>query len=218
MSTNTSTTGYAIIADDHRMVAEGLQRLITPKFARIQIAESGGELLQLLQGEAPDLIIADLAMPDTSGLDVLRHLRRAGLSTPYIMLTMHGEPMIAASVMEAGANAYVLKSAAGEELLRAVDDVMQGRIYISPSVGARSLRTRAQLLNRITPKQQHILSMVGGGLRSKQIAAELGLSVRTVEAHKYSIMQVLGVHSTMEMVKCAEEQGLLCRHLELADR
>lgn len=199
----------AVIADDHRVVAEGVRELVATHFRQTRLVGSGDELVSTLLADPPDVVIADIEMPGLSGLDALRQARDAGSRVPFVILTMHSEPMIAASVMEAGANAYVLKSAAGDELLSAIEDVMQGRTYVTPSLGARSLGARIHQLNRMTPKQKQILSLVGQGLRTKQIAAELGLSVRTVEAHKYSIMQILGVHSTMEMVKRAEEQGLL---------
>lgn len=199
----------AVIADDHRVVAEGVRELVAPHFRQTRLVGSGDELVSTLLADPPDVVIADIEMPGVSGLDALRQARGAGSPVPFVILTMHSEPMIAASVMEAGANAYVLKSAAGDELLSAIQDVMLGRTYVTPSLGARSLGARMHKLNRMTPKQKQILSLVGQGLRTKQIATELGLSVRTVEAHKYSIMQILGVHSTMEMVKRAEEQGLL---------
>jgi len=199
----------AIIADDHRMVAEGLRQLVASTFSRTKLVDNGDDLVTASLKDSPDLVIADIEMPRSSGLEALRKVREAGSDIPFIMLTMHSEPLIAATVMEAGANAYVLKSSAGDELLTAIEDVMQGRTYVTPSVGARSLDARTKQLGRLTSKQRQILSFVGQGMRSKQIATELGLSVRTIEAHKYSIMQILNVHSTMEMVKRAEAQGLM---------
>jgi DNA-binding NarL/FixJ family response regulator len=122
---------------------------------------------------------------------------------------MHAEPALAAAAMRAGANGYVLKYAAGKDLLTAVRQVLSGGVYVTPSLGARYLSSQLQEIHNLTAKQREVLRLVGRGLRSKQIAADLGLSVRTVEAHKYTMMQILGVHSTLELVRRSEELGLL---------
>jgi DNA-binding NarL/FixJ family response regulator len=111
--------------------------------------------------------------------------------------------------MRAGANGYVLKYAAGKDLVTAVRQVLAGGVYVTPSLGARYLSSQLQEIHNLTAKQREVLRLVGRGLRSKQIAADLGLSVRTVEAHKYTMMQILGVHSTLELVRRSEELGLL---------
>jgi len=148
-------------------------------------------------------------MPGMSGLDVLKQLRSEGSRVPFIFLTMHAEPALAAAAMRAGANGYVLKYAAGKDLVTAVRQVLAGGVYVTPSLGARYLSSQLQEIHNLTAKQREVLRLVGRGLRSKQIAADLGLSVRTVEAHKYTMMQILGVHSTLELVRRSEELGLL---------
>jgi DNA-binding NarL/FixJ family response regulator len=182
-----------VFADDHRMVAEGIERLLDDDIER----------------ESPDLILSDINMPGGNGLEVLKTLRARGDSTPFVFLTMHAEPALAASAMRSGANGYVLKVSAGDELLSALRQVLAGGTYVTPSLGARYLRGRMADLHELTPKQREVLRLVGSGLRSKQIAAQLGLSVRTVEAHKYTIMQILDVHSTLELVRRSEDLGLL---------
>lgn len=198
-----------VLADDHRLVAEGLQRLLEDACELVACVSSGTALLEAVRQYEPDLVVTDLSMPDRNGLSVMRELRAAGVQVPFIFLTMHAEPTLAEQALRAGASAYVLKSSAGEELLRAIHVVRGGRTYITPTLGARVIAApgRGQK-QELTDKQMQVLQLVSAGLRSKQIAAELGVSVRTVESHKYAIMQALDVHSTLELVRKADEYGL----------
>lgn len=198
-----------VYADDHRMVAEGIERLLDGTAELVGITQDGPGLLALVRREKPDLVLSDVNMPGGNGLDVLKTLRAEGDRTPFVFLTMHAEPALAASAMRAGANGYVLKEAAGEELLNALRQVLAGATYVTPSLGHQNLQAHSLGMQELTPKQLEVLRLVAGGLRSKQIAERLGLSVRTVEAHKYTIMQILDVHSTLELVRRAEDLGLL---------
>jgi DNA-binding NarL/FixJ family response regulator len=198
-----------VIADDHRMVAEGIERLLDDDFDLLEISADGNALIDAVRRHRPDMVIADINMPGANGLDVLKQLRAEGFRTPFIFLTMHAEPALAAAAMRAGANGYVLKYSAGEDLLTAVRQVLLGGTYVTASLGARYINGQSQELHSLTAKQREVLRLVGRGLRSKQIASDLGLSVRTVEAHKYTMMQILGVHSTLELVRRSEELGLL---------
>lgn len=198
-----------IIADDHRMVAEGIQRILGDDFELLEMESDGDALFEAVCRLSPDLVVTDINMPGTNGLDVLKRLRQQGDRTAFVFLTMHAEPALAASAMRAGASAYVLKNAAGEDLLTAAHQVLAGGTYVTPSLGAHFISSHIQDLQQFTAKQREVLRLVGCGMRSKQIADELKLSVRTVEAHKYVMMQILGVHSTMELVRRSEELGLL---------
>jgi DNA-binding NarL/FixJ family response regulator len=198
-----------IIADDHHMVAEGIERILSGEFDLISVAGDGRALLETIRRQKPDLVVSDISMPGLSGLEVLKQLRSEGNRVPFIFLTMHAEPALAALAMRAGANGYVLKYAAGKDLVTAVRQVLAGETYLTPSLSAKYLSGQLQEIHNLTAKQREVLRLVGRGMRSKQIAAELGLSVRTVEAHKYTMMQILGVHSTLELVRRSEELGLL---------
>ncbi len=206
---NVAALPRLVIADDHRMVAEGIERLLDEDFDLLEISADGNALIDAVRRHRPDMVIADINMPGANGLDVLKQLRAEGFRTPFIFLTMHAEPALAAAAMRAGANGYVLKYSAGEDLLTAVRQVLHGGTYVTPSLGARYISGQLQELHSLTAKQREVLRLVGRGLRSKQIASDLGLSVRTVEAHKYTMMQILGVHSTLELVRRSEELGLL---------
>jgi DNA-binding NarL/FixJ family response regulator len=204
-----SRVARLVIADDHCIVAEGIQRILVDDFALLDVVDDGDALLGAVRMLKPDLVVSDISMPGRSGLDVLKELRAEGSRVPFIFLTMHAEPALAAAAMRAGANGYVLKYAAGKDLVTAVRQVLAGGVYVTPSLGARYLGSQLQEIHNLTAKQREVLRLVGRGLRSKQIAADLGLSARTVEAHKYTMMQILGVHSTLELVRRSEELGLL---------
>jgi len=209
MSADVEVLPRVVLADDHRMVAEGIERLLANEFDLVEITCDGTRLLDSIRSNAPDMVISDMNMPGCNGLDVLKALRAERNATPFVFLTMHAEPALAAAAMRAGADGYVLKMSAGDDLLIALRQVLAGGTYVTPSLGARYLSGRLHELQHLTGKQREVLRMVGRGLRSKQIAAQLGLSVRTVEAHKYTMMQILDVHSTLELVRKSEELGLL---------
>jgi len=198
-----------VIADDHRMVAEGVQHILDEDFELLDIVSDGEALIDAVQRPSPDLVVADINMPRCNGMDALKRLRQAGFDTRFVFLTMHMEPALAVAALRAGARGYILKNSAGEDLRNAAQQVMAGGTYVTPALGARYISGQMTDMRSLTAKQLQVLRLVGEGLRSKQIALQLGLSVRTVEAHKYTMMQVLGVHSTLELVRRAEDLGLL---------
>jgi len=198
-----------VIADDHVLVAQGLERLLMECFPQVDVVSGGQALLEYVREKRPDLVITDLSMPDLSGLEVMRQLHREDIRVPFVFLTMHGDSTMAAEALRAGASAYVLKSVAGEELLRAIREVLAGNTYITPTLGAQVIAVQPTYsASPLTDKQLQVLAMVAAGMRSKQIAHKLGVSVRTVESHKYAIMQVMDVHSTVELIRKAQLSGL----------
>lgn len=199
-----------LLADDHVLVAQGLERLLLECFCHIDIVRSGEALVESVRHAPPDVVVADISMEGMSGLEAMRTLRGLGHDVPFVFLTMHADPELAAEAIQSGASGYVLKASAGEELVRALLEVLAGRTYVTPTLAARTIRAGAgRAGGGLTQKQREILVRVAQGLRSKQIAFELGLSVRTVESHKYTIMQELGVHSTVELVRKAAQAGLI---------
>ncbi len=200
-----------VLADDHRVVAQGIEQLLVGRFDSIELVASGEALVESVRRDPPDVVVADISMPGLSGIDAMRVMREEGYDMPVVFLTMHDESNMAAQALRAGARGYVLKSAAGEELVRALDGVMDGRTYVTPTLAADAIVSTGRPRYLLTEKQLRILEYVARGLRSKQIAYELGVSVRTIESHKYAIMQELGVHGTLELVRKAELEGLI-RH------
>jgi DNA-binding NarL/FixJ family response regulator len=201
-----------LIADDHTILAEGLASLLKDHFNVVGRAADGNALLDMAERLRPDVILADLEMPLVSGIDAVSRLRTRGVMSKVIILTMHGESGIAARALRAGASGFVLKNSAGEELVEAIQAVLNGRVYLTPAVTQDVLDTwregDAGGEKLLTARQIDVLRLVVEGRRMKEIAAVLELSTRTVETHKYEMMRVLGVQSTAELVSYAIKHHL----------
>ncbi|HEU4647677.1 MAG TPA: response regulator transcription factor [Gemmatimonadales bacterium] len=202
-----------ILADDHAMFREGLAFLLPPEMELVAAVSNGKELLAAAQRLQPDLIVADVTMPELGGLDALRTLRNEGIEARVIILTVHAEPTLATEAVRAGAMGYVVKHAAGDELQQALRSAVAGRTYLSPIVSGEVVRRLAQGErapgDALTPRQREVLRLLAEGRRAKEIAAELGLSVRTVETHKYEIMRLLEIDNTVDLVKFAIRHGIV---------
>lgn len=204
-----------LLADDHAMVAEGLSRLLETNFELVGHVTAGDALLREAVEKQPEVIITDITMPLLNGLDAIRLLRRRGVTAKAVVLTMHSDPFLAAEALRAGASAYVLKHAAGEELIRAIREVLAGGVYVSLELGSRVLRDLASSSGtqrsetRLTPRQRQVLQLTAEGRSMKQIARILGISRRTAESHKYQLMRTLGVGSTPQLVQHAIRFGLI---------
>lgn len=198
-----------IIADDHLVVGQGIEGLVRSVTSSTRRVASGEDLLASIQQAAPDLVISDINMPGMDGIDAMKAVHESGVAVPFVFLTMYDEPSMAIMAMRAGARGYLPKTSAGGELIRALEAVAGGRTYIAATINARLLLSESNPQPVITSKQRRILQHLSTGLRNKQVAAEMGLSVRTVESHKYQLMQELGVHSTLELLRRAKATGLL---------
>lgn len=197
-----------LLADDHRIVAAGLQALLSVDFELVGQAQDGRSLLELARQVPADFIVADISMPGLNGIDALRQMRREGLDVPVVFLTMHTEPAYARRALEAGAAGYVLKHAAPQELLQALQAAAKGSIYISREIAAEVLgapghRTERDPASGLTPRQREIIVLLVEGRSAKEIARLLDISHRTVEYHKYQAMEALGVATNAELIQLA---------------
>jgi len=200
-----------LIADDHRIFAEGLRGLLEPDYEVAGIVEDGTALLAAVKEHAPDLVVADVSMPGISGIDCVRRLGEPGRETPVVLLTMHAELEFATAAVEAGAAGYVLKAGCLDELRLAIDEALRGGVYISASLAKEvfaAMATQRESTGGLTPRQQDVLSGLARGLTAKEIAAELHLSPRTVESYKYQLMDKLGLKTSAELIKYALQHGL----------
>jgi DNA-binding NarL/FixJ family response regulator len=201
-----------LIADDHTIVREGLVSLLTVSHDVVGAVGDGELLLDAARRLRPDVIVTDLSMPKLSGLDVLAELKRSGVDSRVIVLTMHHDAELAVQALRAGASGFLLKHSAGEELVTAIRQVMQGHVYLTPPVTkevmARMAAPIGPPVGQLTARQREVLRLLAQGRRMKEVAALLQLSTRTVETHKYEMMQVLGLHSTAELVRYAIQHGL----------
>jgi DNA-binding NarL/FixJ family response regulator len=199
-----------LLADDHAIVAEGLATLLKGHFDLVGTVANGKELFDTAQRLHPDVIVADIAMPVLTGLEALRRLKEAR----SIFLTMHADAQLATEAFRAGAAGYVLKQSAGEELITAIQEILQGRTYLTPLLTKdviANFTESAPPVVKLTPRQREVLRLIAEGRRMKEIAAILELSTRTVESHKYEMMRGLGVESTAELVRYAIQIGLVPR-------
>jgi DNA-binding NarL/FixJ family response regulator len=201
-----------LLADDHTIVVEGLKSLLKDQFELVGTVADGSQLIEAVRKLRPDVVVTDLSMPVLSGLDALRRLKAERIDTRIIFLTMHADARIATEAFRAGASGFLLKQSAGEELVTAIEDVLRGRTYLTPlitkDVIANLTTPEPESTVALTPRQREVLRLLADGKRMKEIAAILGLSTRTVETHKYEMMQALGVGSTAELVRYALTHGL----------
>lgn len=210
-----------LLADDHCIVSEGLASLLNDQFDLVGVVADGAALVEAAMRLRPDVIVADITMPGLSGLDAARRLTAQGCASRIVFLTMHDDPQLVAEAFRAGASAYVLKHSAGEELFAAIRAVTRGYAYLTPLITrdvmqalvARQPAPRDAKPRRLTARQVDVLRLIARGKRLKEIAAVLGLSARTVESHKYDMMQTLGISSTAELVHYAIRSGVIGREL-----
>ena len=205
-----------VLADDHRIVVEGLRSLLQSEFDLVGTAENGVDLVELAQRTTPDVIVTDISMPLLNGIDAVRKLRESGVQAKVVFLTMHPDVVYATRAMEAGASGYVLKHWAPDELIAAIHEVLRGGTFISTSLRNPALdellhpsRRHVKKTVELTARQREVLQLLAEGKSAKEIAGVLGISSRTVETHKYNIMDDLGVKTTAELVQHAIKHGLI---------
>jgi DNA-binding NarL/FixJ family response regulator len=205
-----------LLADDHRIVAEGLKRLLADDFDLVGLVEDGVELVAAANKLRPDVIVADISMPHLNGLDAMVRLKKTNPDVKVIFLTMHQDPAYARRALEAGAAGFVLKHSAPAEVVMAVQAALKGQTFITPALasdvmrqmqhGSQEGQSPASLL---TPRQREILQHLAEGRSAKEIAALLAISPRTVEFHKYQIMEAHGLHSNAELIHFAIKHGIV---------
>ena len=202
-----------VLADDHTIVTDGLSKILQEaEFDVVGAVRDGQRQIDAATRLRPDVIITDLSMPGLTGLDVLARLKTERLDSKVIVLTMHHDADLATDAIRGGASGFLLKESAGDELLTAVRHALAGKVYITPTVTQEIMERMAVPAKakapQVTPRQRDILRLLVQGQRMKEIAATLGLSTRTVEGHKYQMMEALGVTSTAELVRYALERRL----------
>lgn len=205
-----------LLADDHAIVRDGLKTLLEKDFDVVGAVADGRQLVEEAGRLQPDVIVADISMPTLNGIEATRQLVRNECRSKIVILTMHVDVTYATEVIEAGASAYVLKNAPADQLTNAVREVLRGNRYISPEVaedvlpfllnGAHQMNKR---VSKLTPRQREVLQLLAEGHSNKEVAEILNVSPRTVEFHKYRMMQDLGIHSTAELTRYALKHGVI---------
>jgi DNA-binding NarL/FixJ family response regulator len=202
-----------LIVDDHKLFAEGIAQLLKGHYEIVGTVGDGSQLSDAALRLHPDVVLLDLSMPNVGGLEALGHRRSARIEYKTIVLTMHGDARLAIEAFKSGASGFMLKESSGDELLTALDAVLQGRTYLTSSLTKDVLEMMAEPSQsegvKLTPRQREVLRLIVQGQRVKEIAGILDLSPRSVESIKYHIMQELDVHSTAELVRYALQHDLV---------
>jgi DNA-binding NarL/FixJ family response regulator len=212
-----------IVADDHRLVAEGVVKILEKKYDVAAISADGRSFIEAVEKIRPDLAIVDISLPLLNGLDACRHLNKSCPEVKIIILTMHAEQHYVNEAFRVGVGGYVLKTSVADELLFAVKEVLNGRTYISPVVAqglvnqALESMTEPQSRPKTAPpltlslRQREVLQLVAEGKSNKEIASAINVTVKTIEFHKARISKELGVRTTAELTKQAITLGLIAQ-------
>jgi DNA-binding NarL/FixJ family response regulator len=212
-----------ILAEDHRITREGLVNLLEER-SDMQVvgeAENGREAVRLARELSPDLVIMDVTMPDLNGIDATRIITSGSNNTKVIALSMYSDKQFVQGMIQAGASGYLLKDCAFEELVSAIQAVIQGDTYLSPGIAGivvqdylNKLTTdRSSADTVLTNREREVLQLIAEGNSTKEIAASLTVSVKTVETHRRQIMEKLGIFSIAELTKYAIREGLTSLHI-----
>jgi DNA-binding NarL/FixJ family response regulator len=210
-----------LVADDHELIRRGIRGLLRVRrnWKVTGEAANGQEAVAKAKNLKPDVVILDIGMPDVDGLEATRQIRKAAPNTKILILTMHESNQMVRRVLEAGARGYVLKSDLASHLVKAVNGVSKGKVYLTPKVseivlegflnaGKESRRAQGNQV-RPTPRETEIIRLLAEGKANKTIAAELGITVRTVETHRAKIMLKLDLHSLTQLVHYAIRHNIV---------
>ena len=205
-----------MVADDHTLLLDGFRLILEPLYEIVGTVEDGQTLLTEALRLEPDLILLDISLPLLNGIDAARQLTKSLPSAKIIFVTQHCDPEFVTEAFRAGAAGYLLKRAAASELLTAVQEVLKGRHYVSPLVTRDTLE---QLLSfskpplaatgKLSGRQREVLQLVAEGRSRKEIASILGISIKTVEFHKATLMRQLDLHNAPDLTRYAMKHGLI---------
>lgn len=206
-----------VLADDHAVVRGGLKALIDAQPDMIVVGEAadGVEVLAQVREYAPDIVVMDLSMPRLGGVEATEQLRARGESPRILVLSVHEDASYLRRVLEAGAMGYVLKRAAVEALITAIRQVAAGEVYLDPALGTtlqtivRGGELPLNTTTTLSERESTVLRLIAEGYSNKEIAAQLDLSVKTIETYKARAMEKLGISSRVEIVRYASVSGWL---------
>ncbi|MDC8012858.1 response regulator [Tahibacter soli] len=204
-----------LLADDHTLVRAGIRRLLesVEDIEVVAEADNGNAVSDLVALKHPDVALIDLSMPGKNGLEVAAELRRRFPETVVVIMSMHADVSYVRTALDNGAAGFVVKEAAPAELELALRAACAGQTFLSPKVSSRMLDTyvrrgRASGLDALSPRQREILALMARGRATKEIAADLGISAKTVETHRARMMEILGVRRSAELLRLAVQSSL----------
>lgn len=204
-----------LLADDHAIVRAGVRQLLSTEYdAAVTEAGTAQDALNAARQAKFDLVLLDISMPGRSGIDIVRELRAAQRDTAILILSMHGEQQFAVRALRAGADGYLTKSSVSPELIKAVEQVLSGRRYVSEEL-AQQLATavasgeRESGTEALSPREFEVLRLIADGKSGKEIAAELSLSFKTISTYRTRLLEKLGMHSNAELARYAAREGVV---------
>jgi DNA-binding NarL/FixJ family response regulator len=204
-----------VVIDDHAILIQGIRKLIEsePGLEFVGGVSDGREGLRLIKEQQPDIAVMDITMPGLNGLDAAKLVGKTSPRTRTILLTMHKENPYVIEALNAGVHGYVVKSQTGGDLLRAIHEVSQDRVYLSPGISRiviDAYRHRDDAAEgELTVREREVLQLIAEGHRTKQVAVRLGISIKTAESHRTRIMTKLDIHETAGLVRYAIRNGLI---------
>jgi DNA-binding NarL/FixJ family response regulator len=208
-----------VLADDHQVVRQGFRALLEtePDLKVIGEAADGDKAVQLVENLQPDVLVLDLVMTGTNGLEVTRQVAKRSPKTAVVILSMYSSDDYVLEALRAKAKGYVLKESGADELVTAIRVVVSGRRYIAPPLSERVIDTflnmadgeRTDSYDGLTAREREVLYMAARGIKNAEIADKLFISRRTVEAHRTNMMRKLGLHSQIQLVRYAMQRGIL---------
>ena len=211
-----------LIVDDHPLVREGLISILKSAAGYEVVGQAGNarNAIRMVKNLKPDLVLLDLALPDKSGIELSREIRNISPPTRIMIVSMHSKVEYIVKAFQAGATGYMVKESATEKLLQGIDRVVNGEYFMDGSVSHRVVEKLMQTPEKemkitdaayetLTPREQEIMVLLAEGYSAKETAAKLFISPKTVENHRTSIMNKLGLHSTLELVRYAARLGLI---------
>ncbi len=203
-----------LLADDHALTLTGMRAVLEPHYEIVGMVSDGRALVDAAIRLHPQVIVMDIAMPLLNGIDAAAQIKKHLPKVKLLFVTMHDSPAYLMSALQAGASGYVLKSAASEELLGAIDSALNGGIYLSSRLSKESLEhfrdsSRAATALHLSPRERETLQLVAEGRTEKEIAFLLNISIKTVGFHRENLKRKLGLRGTAELTRYAVEQGLI---------
>jgi DNA-binding NarL/FixJ family response regulator len=205
-----------IIADDHKIVLDGLKQILEDEFNIVGLALDGMELVRLAKSKKPHVIVVDASMPKLNGIEATRQIKAVDPDVKIIVLTMHNDVGYAIRAFDVGADGYIVKHAAAEELITAIREVLKGRTYITPHIAGELFHAvrneddrRERPLSKLTPRQREVLQLLAEGHSAQEAADILCISRRTVEFHKYNIMETVGAKNNTDLISFAIKNGIV---------
>jgi DNA-binding NarL/FixJ family response regulator len=211
----TSSRPRVLLADDHQMLLDALKRVVEPRCEVVGMVSDGRALLTAAAKLQPDIVVLDIAMPQLNGLDAARHLKPAMPKLKLIFMTMNEDPYLVGEAFRAGGSAFLLKQAAAFELMEAIEKVLKGGSYVTPSAAEGQVKISLRQpkahehMAEPTPRQREVIQLLAEGRSMKEVASVLQITKRTVAAHKYAVMELLQLKTNADLVQYAIKHRII---------